>query len=158
MTKRRLSGFNQSIIYGASIALMKGVSLLMMGWFTAKTIATGIPSEPSVYKVRRVLSLLLLTPYFQVWGIILSLLLAQSIRLLFFYNASQRFQPLRYPFASLIMLTSLCIFWLLLGSWFPTIGPSILITLMATASIPAAAHWLKLITLPINSLKKVAKQ
>lgn len=103
-------------------------------------------------------AMLILTPYLQVWGIILSLLLAQCIRLVLFYNTSQYFLPLNYPSAALLQLTAVCTFWLLLGSQIHTAIPLILVILLATTSLLFIAHKLELIILPINTLNKITQQ
>jgi len=133
------------------------VELFNMGCFTGNTTGTQLIIN-ILGAAAGVIGMLLLTPYFQVWGVILSLLLAQCVRLLFFYKASQYFLSLRYPLGSLFILTSLCVFWLLMGSQSVTIGQSILITLLATATMLTAVHQLKLITLPVHVLKKVAER
>lgn len=132
------------------------VELFNMGCFTGDTTGSQLIINILGATVG-LTSMFLLTPSFQVWGIITSLLLAQCIRLLCFYNTSQHFLPLRYPLGSLLMLTGLCMFWLLLSLQLATPGQSVLTTLIATASILTAAHLLKLITLPIHALKRVAE-
>lgn len=103
-------------------------------------------------------AMLLLTPKYQVWGIIFSLLLAQFIRLLLFYKASQYFLPLNYPLRRLLVLASLSIIWLLLGSQITHPGQLILLVFAAAATLLALAHSLKLINLPLHIRIKVGSQ
>lgn len=95
-------------------------------------------------------AMLYLTPQYQVWGIIFSLLLAQSIRLLLFYRVSQYFLPLNYPVRALLTLSILSAFWLLLGAQTIHFGHAIMLIICATASLIFFAKHLKLIEFPIQ--------
>ena len=99
-------------------------------------------------------AMLWLAPQYQVWGIIFSLLLAQLIRLLLFYNVSQHFLPLNYPLRELLTLTLLGGLWLLLGLQINALIQSIIIMLVAVTSLLFVAHYLKLIKLPIQHICK----
>lgn len=129
------------------------VELFNIGCFTGRT--TNIQFIINlVAAIIGIGAMILLTPEYKVWGIILSLLLAQFTRLLFFYKASQYFLPLNYPVASLITLMALSIIWLLISSQITSLGQLIVILFLATGSLLAAAQALKLIDLPIKTRKK----
>jgi O-antigen/teichoic acid export membrane protein len=94
------------------------------------------------------LAMFYLVPKFAVFGVIASLLLAQLLRLVLFYSASQYFLPLAYPMRALLLLTSLCLAWLLGASQITSLATLIVSLLLATLSIIGAACWLNLIALP----------
>ena len=103
--------------------------------------------------------MLYLTPLYQVWGVIFSLLLAQSLRLMLFYKVSQYFLPLHYPVRALLILTITSSAWLLLATQVNNINHSLMIAistmLCAVASLLFIANYLKLINLPTQFSKKV---
>ncbi|WP_028863915.1 lipopolysaccharide biosynthesis protein [Psychromonas aquimarina] len=102
--------------------------------------------------------MLWLTPQYQVWGIIFSLLSAQFIRLLLFYKTSQYFLPLSYPVRPLLVLSSISMLWLLIGSQISSFWQLIVVLLTAAASLLLSAQQLKLINLPISFFTKVTEQ
>ena len=148
----------QYVLGLVAIMLLKElVELFNIGCFIGKTTTCQFIIN-LVAAVVGITAMLLLTPDYQVWGVILSLLLAQSIRLLLFYKASQYFLALNYPVASLLLLTALSIIWLLLSAQITGLGQLIVLLLSATGSLIATAHALKIITLPVNIRYKAGCQ
>jgi len=140
------------------IMLLKELTeLFNIGCFAGKTTACQFIIN-LIGTIIGITAMLYLTPAYQVWGVIFSLLLAQFIRLLLFYKASQYFVPLNYPVGSLLILATLSIIWLLIGSQITNPGQLILLVFVATASLLATAQSLKLINLPLHIRRKVSSQ
>lgn len=140
------------------IMLLKELSeLFNIGCFAGKTTASQFIINLAG-AIIGITAMLLLTPVYQVWGVILSLLLAQFVRLLLFYKTSQYFLPLNYPVLPLLALATLSLIWLLLGSQVSDPGQLILLAFVATASLLAAAQSLKLINLPLHIRRKATSQ
>jgi len=97
-----------------------------------------------------------LTPGYGVWGVIFALLLAQAIRFILFFIVSQQRLPLPYPTRSLLLLTSVSIGWLVLGSQTTTGVQQVLTMMTGTISLLALALFLKLIPVPIIMTSKMA--
>jgi O-antigen/teichoic acid export membrane protein len=102
--------------------------------------------------------MLLLTPLYQVWGVIFSLLIAQFIRLLFFYHVSQYFLKLNYPIRNLLKMALLAVFWLALGTQITHLGQLSLLIVATTVTLLSAAHSLKLLNLPFRHKQKMLSQ
>jgi O-antigen/teichoic acid export membrane protein len=132
------------------------VELFNIGCFTGKTTTFQFIIN-LVAAIVGITAMLLLTPEYKVWGIILSLLLAQSIRLLLFYKASQYFLPLNYPLVPLLVFATQSIIWLLISSQIISLGQLIVILFLATGSLLATAQALKLIVLPINIRRRTLR-
>jgi O-antigen/teichoic acid export membrane protein len=133
------------------------VELFNIGCFNGKTTACQFFIN-LVAAILGITLMLLLTPEYKVWGVIYSLIITQFIRLLLFYKVSQHFLPLNYPIRPLLGLATLSMIWLLIGSQIDNLGQLALIILLATTSLLAMAHWLKLIKLPLNFQHRVIKQ
>lgn len=99
--------------------------------------------------------MLLLTPIYQVWGVIFSLLIAQFIRLLLFYQVSQYLLKLNYPISNLLKMALLAFIWLVLGSQITHLGQLSLLILAASGTLLSAAHYLQLLNLPFKLKQKV---
>lgn len=133
------------------------VELFNIGCFSGKTTACQFMIN-LMGAITGITGMLLLTPEYQVWGIICSLLLAQLVRLLLFYKASQYFLPIDYPLRHLLALAVLSIAWLLLGTQISHFTQLIAVLLLAPASLLAVAQRQQLIKLPLNIRLKVASQ
>ena len=139
------------------VTLLKELTqLFSIGCFTGKTTTTQLCIN-IITAIFGIGCMFWLTPYFQVWGVISALLLAQALRLLLFYHASQHFLPLQLPLPALLTLASLGSFWLWLGIQMP--GPSQLlaILLLAAASMLLTCHLLKLIPLSTKDSSKAVE-
>ena len=145
----------QYVVAFALVMLLKElVELFNIGCFNGNTTSSQLIIN-IIGAVVGLLSMLWLTPQFQVWGIIFSLLIAQFIRLVLFYNVSQHFLPLNYPIRALLLLALLSAIWLLIGSQASGLSQSVLLMLAALGSLLFVAHSLNLITLPTQFITKV---
>ncbi|MFT6984555.1 MAG: O-antigen/teichoic acid export membrane protein [Psychromonas sp.] len=129
------------------------VELFNIGCFTGKTTSSQFIINLFSALVG-ITGMLLLTPEYQVWGIILSLLIAQSLRLLLFYQVSQYFLALNYPIRDLLKLATLAIFWIALGTQITHLGQLSLVVISAAITLLATAHYLQLLTLPFTFRQK----
>ena len=146
----------QYVIAIALVMLLKElVELFNIGCFNGNTTSSQLIIN-IIGAVVGMLAMLWLAPQYQVWGIIFSLLLAQFIRFVLFYNVSQHFLPLNYPIRALLVLTILSGLWLLLGLQVSDLAQSIMMMLVATTSLLFIAHYLGLIHLPTLRHRKVA--
>jgi O-antigen/teichoic acid export membrane protein len=123
------------------------VELFNIGCFIGKTTNSQLAINV-IAAIVGVTAMLLLTPIYQVWGVIFSLLLAQSIRLILFYRVSQYFLRLNYSLTALLALSSITIFWLLLSTQITQIGPLLLLLTIATANLLISAQALNIINIP----------
>jgi len=152
-------GYQQATHYVVAIALVmllkELVELFNIGCFHGSTTSSQLVIN-IIGAIIGVSAMLWLTPLYQVWGVIFSLLLAQSVRLILFYKVSQHFLPLDYPLRTLFLLTLFSAGWLAFGSQIDSFGQSVLATSGAMVSLFASAYYLKLINLPAQLSRKVA--
>jgi len=133
------------------------VELFNIGCFTGKTTSCQFMINLLAALIG-IAGMLVLTPEYQVWGIIYALLTAQSLRLLLFYHASQYFLPLNYPIRDLLKLAMLAIISLALGAQVESLGQLSLVVIGAAIALLAAAHHLKLLSLPFTLRSKALSQ
>ena len=146
---------SQYVVAITIVMLLKElVELFNIGCFNGKTTSSQLIINV-ISALIGISAMLWLTPQYQVWGIIFSLLFAQLIRLVLFYRVSQHFLPLKYPIYSLLILTILSGIWLLLGAYVNTFGQSISVLFFAFLSLLFIAHYLKLINLANQFNQKV---
>ncbi|WP_413701782.1 lipopolysaccharide biosynthesis protein [Psychromonas sp. KJ10-10] len=136
----------------AIMLLKELVELINIGCFIGKTTRSQFVINLIVALIG-VSAMLVLTPTYQVWGIIFALLLAQSIRLWLFYQVSQYFLPLNYPLKSLMMLTLVGLFWLFISLQLSHILHLLLVLICATLSLLFCAQALNLIKLPFTFMQ-----
>ncbi|WP_022941054.1 lipopolysaccharide biosynthesis protein [Psychromonas hadalis] len=89
-----------------------------------------------------------LTPLYQVWGLISALLIAQSVRLLLFYNISQYYLTLNYPIFSLLIFTLIGALWIFVGTQIEGLFSLLLIVIASMVNMLFSAHYLNLFRLP----------
>ena len=151
------AGYQQATHYVVAIALVmllkELVELFNIGCFNGSTTSSQLVIN-IVGAVIGVTAMLWLTPHYQVWGIIGSLLLAQLLRLILFYRVSQHFLHLNYPLRTLFLLSLCCAGWLIIGSQIDSFSQSVLATLGAMVSLLVIAHYLQLINLPAQLHRK----
>lgn len=142
------------------VMLLKEVTeLVNIGCFNGKTTGTQLVID-SIGATVGIVCMFWWTPIFSeqgiaVWGIIFALLSAQAIRLVLFFIASQHFLPLPYPVRSLLLLATISVSWLMLGSQTITAGLQLLTIAMATSTLLGTAFLLKLIPVPAMVSRKV---
>lgn len=148
---------SQYVIAIVIVMLLKElVELFNIGCFNGNTTSSQLVINV-IASIIGIIAMLWLTPLYQVWGIISSLLLAQLLRLILFYCVSQHFLPLIYPMRSLLTLTTLSALWLLLGLQISTFFHSISAVFGATLSLIILAQYLKLIKLSKPFSRKVSE-
>lgn len=145
----------QYIIGLVLIMLLKEISeLVNIGCFTGKTTYTQL----IINVIGAVLGIVFMfwwTPIYGVWGVIFSLLAAQSLRLIMFLYASQRELPLAYPMLPLVLISSISIFLLLIKTLVdPSIQQLAIITIGLIALLGSTVY-LKLI--PVGSANRLNK-
>jgi len=152
--------YQQATYYVVAIALVmlikELVELYNIGCFNGNTTSSQLVIN-IIGATIGVTAMLFFTPQYQVWGVIFSLLFAQLIRLILFYKVSQHFLPLNYPLYKLCLLTFFSALWLLLGSQIDSFAHSIIATVCAIISLLVISHYLKLINLPAQLSRKVAR-
>lgn len=89
-----------------------------------------------------------LTPVYQVWGLIGALLIAQSVRLILFYNISQHFLSLNYPIFSLLIFTLIGVLWIFVGTLIEGLLSLILVVFSSMLTLLLSGHYLQLFRLP----------
>lgn len=147
---------SQYVVAITIVMLLKElVELFNIGCFIGKTTSSQLIINIFAAFIG-ICSMLWLTPQYQVWGIILSLLFAQLIRFILFYRVSQHFLPLDYPIKSILILTIISGMWLVLGSHIETFGQSIITFFGALLSLLFIVQYLKLIDLTTPFKQKVA--
>lgn len=99
-----------------------------------------------------------LAPVYGVWGVIIALVLAQTVRLILFFVVSQHLLPLPYPTRSLMLLTSISIGWLALGSQTTNSVQQVIAIMTGTISLLAIALLLRLIPVPTIMTRKMANR
>jgi hypothetical protein len=149
---------SQYVVALVLVMLFKEMAeLLNLGCFTGKT--TGIQFIiNSIAASTGIMAMLWWTPAYGVWGVIFALLLAQAIRLILFFIVSQRLLPLPYPTRSLMLLTSISIGWLVLGSQTATTEQQVLAIMTGTISLLAIALLLRLIPVPAIMTNRMANR
>lgn len=150
--------YQQAAHYVVAIAVImlfkELVELFNIGCFTGSTTSSQLVIN-IIGAVIGVSAMLMFAPEYQVWGVIASLLLAQLIRLILFYRVSQHFLPLHYPLSTLLLLTVVSALWLLLGTQVSSLLESIVMMIVAVASLMVISLRLKLINLPAKLSKKI---
>lgn len=157
------AGYAQAGQYALGLVMVmlvkEWVELFNMGCFIGKTTATQFVINTLAACIG-VSAMLFFTPLFGVWGVIGSLLLAQSVRLLCFYKASQFFltlhYPLHYPLTTLCLFSGLGVLFLAIGSQLTSLWQLSLVIALALFSLVLSAHGLKLIDLRLAFNNKVA--
>ena len=135
------------------VMLLKELTeLVNIGCFIGKTTLTQMLIN-IIGAIVGILCMLWWTPANGVWGVIFALLVAQSLRLLLFYYASQRVLPMPYPTRSLALLTGICIGLLMLGTQLDTNIQQLVITIIGLATLLGCALSLKLIPAPAVLVK-----
>ncbi|GLS91284.1 sugar translocase [Psychromonas marina] len=151
--------YHQAAQYVVAIALImllkELVELYNIGCFNGETTSSQLIINV-VSTIIGISLMLWLTPLYQVWAVIFSLLMAQLIRLVLFYQVSQHFLSLAYPIHSLLLLSLLSALWLLVGAQVTGLALSLLVLVCAVVSLLLVAQQLKLISLPNTLLNKVA--
>ncbi|MCP3870941.1 MAG: oligosaccharide flippase family protein [Gammaproteobacteria bacterium] len=135
------------------MAFKEIAELINLGCFTGKTTRTQLVIN-IIGASGGILGMFWWTPEHAVWGVILALLLAQGIRVVLFFIASQHFLPLPYPTRSLLLLATLGIGWLTLGSQAGSAAHQLLLTLAATGCLAGTALMLRLFPVPTRLLKR----
>jgi len=134
------------------VMLLKEISdLVNIGCFNGKTTGTQLLINSTGAAVG-IVCMFWLTPLYAVWGIILSLIFAQALRVLMFFIASQHFLPLNYPLRSLLLFTSISAGWLIFSTQTITLTQQILTIFAAAITLLSAAIFLKMI--PVPALRK----
>ncbi len=121
--------------------------LLNIGCFTGRTTQ----AQFVINLAGAVCGLILIFPlidHYGVWGAVIALTLAHTLRLMLFYWLSQHYYPLPYPTARLSILLLLCLGGLSCSLWVEGIAQQLALALIATTTMVAAALYLKLIPLP----------
>ncbi|MEE8378837.1 MAG: oligosaccharide flippase family protein [Gammaproteobacteria bacterium] len=136
------------------VMLLKEISdLINIGCFKGKTTNTQLFIN-ATGSVVGIVCMVWLTPLYAVWGIIVSLILAQTLRVLMFFIASQHFLPLNYPLRSLLLFTSISAGWLIFSTQTITLTQQILTIFAASITLLSAAIYLKLTPVPALIQKK----
>lgn len=134
------------------------VELFNIGCFHGKTTNTQFIIN-TIATVVGLTLMLLLTPIYEVWGLIFSLFIAQFIRLILFYNASQYFLNLNYHLTPLLILAATGITWVWLSTQ-PIFGFGLfalaILLVLATLSLCLVIMLFKLCPLPVVFLQKTS--
>lgn len=133
------------------------VELFNIGCFNGKTTNTQLIINSIATAVGLTL-MLSLTSTYAVWGVIFSLFIAQLIRLVLFYHASQHFLKLNYPIYPLLILANVGVIWIWLSS-LQVFGnghfAQIALLILTSISLCLVITLFKLYPLPIRFLQKV---
>ena len=149
--------FVTSIQYVAILVLVmllrEVTELVNLGCFTGNT--TGIQfTINTIAAILGMMAMLWWVPIYGAWGIIFALLCAQLLRLIFFFTVSQKRLPLPYPVRSLLLLSTLSIGWLILGSQMVSSTQQLIAIVTAATSLLAIALFLRLIPVPVINMSK----
>ena len=101
------------------------------------------------------LAMFWLTPIYQVWGLISALLIAQSVRLILFYNISQYYLKLNYPILNLLMFSLLGCLWIFAGAQLESLLSLSIVIIASIVSLLFCGHYLHLFRLPALSHESV---
>ncbi len=138
----------------AIMALKEISELVNLGCFVGKTTRVQLAIN-IISAILGIACMLILTPNYAVWGVILSLIIAQGVRLLLFLLASQYFLFLPYPTGAITCLVMVGILWLSPGLLALKPGYQLLLTVAGTTSMILTALFLKVLPLPEGLTQKV---
>jgi len=131
------------------VMLLREVTeLVNIGCFTGNTTLTQF-SINLVTASAGITAMFILAPTNGVWGIILALLIAQSLRLILFFLISQYFLKLPYPTKSLAFFCSISFSWIIIGIKTTVIEYQIISIVTIGISLLMIALLLRLIPLPL---------
>ncbi|PKF62471.1 oligosaccharide translocase [Psychromonas sp. psych-6C06] len=158
------ASYQQATYYVVAITIImllkELVELFNIGCFNGETTSSQLIIN-LIGAIVGMTSMLYLAPIYQVWGVILALLLAQSLRLLMFYYVSQYFLTLNYPIRALLSLSIASALWLIVASQIQNLaqglGQSIILLIVATSSLLWFAQRLGLINLNHTMLTRVTQ-
>lgn len=130
------------------VMLLKEISdLINIGCFNGRTTGTQLFIN-ATGSIVGIVCMFWLTPLYVVWGIIISLIFSQALRVLMFFIASQHFLPLNYPIRSLVLFATISAVCLILGTQTITITQQLLTLFAAAITLLSTVILLKLIPIP----------
>lgn len=143
--------YHQSASYVLALVfimlLKELVELFNIGCFHGKTTNSQLLINIIAASIG-LLAMFTLTPVYQVWGLIGALSIAQSVRLILFYNVSQHFLTLNYPLFSLLVFALIGILWIFVGTQIEGLFSLLLVICASTVSLLLSGHYLHLFRLP----------